>query len=340
MAKLNFTAPTYATNNNQTQPDEPSLSASAFKLLLDQVGIDTKTFLVDDLITELEQATLNDSGANRIGLNTANTVEDNVADELDRIASAGSGTIPPDASITRAKLDALLKTIADNETILGSVVSQAITVSLPYTTTDKFTLEIAADITGGAITIDDGTGALALEEYDGTAITSLDAGFYDVVRKAGEYVLMSGGGFDELKYTTKSVVNTVTNPGDIRAASGVSVLSVSAPGYLDSALAVSNVGNGQIKVLINGVEYEYREGNATSGIMGQGYPVYGSYTSYNPYVDIGSLSEQVRFTNESSSADVRRASNKIPFNTLEVIVGEDSASSATVYYTIDYALKV
>jgi len=118
MADKVLTQAAYDTDNIQGEADQVKGQATALKITFDKTGNDAKTYTNTSLIAELQSQTLNDSGAHAIGLNTADTVATNVADELALIRQAGSGALPPDDSITLAKQNSTVKTglLADLDT--------------------------------------------------------------------------------------------------------------------------------------------------------------------------------------------------------------------------------
>lgn len=119
--------------------DVGGLSAAELQALFDKAGVDIKQFINDTLIAELEKVTAGSSGAQNIGCETLLT-KNNVMDILKAIVAAGTGSVPPDGSITNAKLDSDVK--------IGSLVTS--------TTTEKgsiigITNEINAKIPVGSI---------------------------------------------------------------------------------------------------------------------------------------------------------------------------------------------
>lgn len=111
-----FTRNTEAVNNISLQPDQPVISATALKALFDKSGADEQDYNNDVLLVELEAPT----AASSLGQNNG-SYGATIQSAIDTITSAGSGTIPPDGTITNLKLATDVK--------VGSLASS--------TTTDK-----------------------------------------------------------------------------------------------------------------------------------------------------------------------------------------------------------
>jgi hypothetical protein len=205
MADKTLTQAAYDTDNIQNQADQVKGQATALKTAFDKTGNDAKTYNNSTLIVELQSQTLNDSGAHAIGLNTADTVATNVADELALIRQAGSGTIPPDGSITDAKLatdvkvgslaslDTTVKTdvvSAINEDVenldilriaeldTGAANAYVVTTAGTFSRVDGNTLPfIPANNNTGASTInEDGNGVATIQKYVDGAWVALEEG--------------------------------------------------------------------------------------------------------------------------------------------------------------------
>lgn len=200
MAKKTLTQAAYDVDNVQGLADQVKNQAALVKQTFDKTGSDAKTYNNNTLLVELQSETPNDSGAHAIGLNTANTVADNVADELDLIRQAGSGTIPPDDSITLAKQNSTVKTglLADLDTINKSTFKDAInevngkvlygntvngTDALAITTVNgDFTFAVGEVVKGIAtnnnttsMTVDvDSDGALPIKKLDGSSYVDVE----------------------------------------------------------------------------------------------------------------------------------------------------------------------
>lgn len=115
MAKKIFSKDTNAYDSISLLSDKPNsnegLSSAQVKEKFDEAGNKIKTFINDTLLAELQNSTDGDSGAQGIGYDGVSV--DNVADALDQIYSAGSGSIPPDGTISQAKLDLTLNDFVD-----------------------------------------------------------------------------------------------------------------------------------------------------------------------------------------------------------------------------------
>lgn len=149
MAKKVLTLPVYDVDNNQTQPDQPTLSATDFKVLLDKSVTDNKTFQTDTQIPELTTETVDASGAHGIGFGSTqgDITSDNVGDALDEIVTiakdAQAGTIM-DNSIARIKLDVALKSSTGVQIGVVTVSDIALTLgTLEFGQIFNFTVDTA-----------------------------------------------------------------------------------------------------------------------------------------------------------------------------------------------------
>jgi len=166
MAQINFTEPTYDVDNIQGLADQPTESAIILKQTFDKTGSDAKDYTTDTLIAELKSTDTDLSGAQRIGYE-GGVPEDNVKDALDLIYSGGSGTIPPDGTITTAKLASDVKESFVHSTTLIGTDTYTTTIS---DVTDLTDLQIIATITNintGASTLDiNSIGVKNIKYYD------------------------------------------------------------------------------------------------------------------------------------------------------------------------------
>ena len=91
------------------QLDEPVFSdTTELKTNLDSQAVELRTYTNDTLLEELEANDAPEtSGANKIGLYS--TFGDNVQDAIDAIEAAGTGSVPPDETITDAKMASDIK---------------------------------------------------------------------------------------------------------------------------------------------------------------------------------------------------------------------------------------
>jgi len=85
MAKKSFTAPSWATNTIQLLADLVKDQAATLKAKFDLASSDIKTYVADDLLVELQDETLGNSGSNTIGHNSTSITADNVGDGLEEI---------------------------------------------------------------------------------------------------------------------------------------------------------------------------------------------------------------------------------------------------------------
>lgn len=94
-------------NNIQSLPDLPSeddgITSTAIKVLFDKASNDIKTYINSVLLAELQQSTIGSSGACNIGAEELLSCT-NVMDILKAIVAGGTGSIPPDGTISIAKL--------------------------------------------------------------------------------------------------------------------------------------------------------------------------------------------------------------------------------------------
>jgi len=94
-----FTRSTVAVDNVRQLEDQPKNKATEVKTAMDQYGIDDKDF-INNHMDELEAT----SAAANIGYSGDVPTSTTVKSALDYIYGQGSGSIPPDGSITRPKL--------------------------------------------------------------------------------------------------------------------------------------------------------------------------------------------------------------------------------------------
>ena len=87
------------------------LTPAQLKAKFDESGNRLKSYINNTLIAELQSSASGYSGAQRIGYDGASV--DNIADALDQIYSAGSGTIPPDGTVSQEKLDPVLNSFVE-----------------------------------------------------------------------------------------------------------------------------------------------------------------------------------------------------------------------------------
>jgi len=296
MAKKTLTQSTVATNNIQNQPDQVKDQAAALKLAFDQYGIDSKQYNNVTLLPELQSETLDASGAHAIGLNTTSSSSDNVGDQIELILQAGSGTIPPDGTITNAKLAtdvkvgslALLDTTdktdvvsAINEDVnnleilriaeLDTGVADAYVVDTPgtFNRVDGNTLPfIPANNNTGASTInEDGNGVATIQKYVDGAWVALEEGDLkkfqqtQLVWNASEsaFQLAPKGGAIELP----SENSIFTNFSSAVAQTMNLVLSVNGEGFV-SQLSSSSTAFNYVSVEIDGV---FILGSISSGVI-------------------------------------------------------------------------
>jgi len=107
MAKLQFTPPTYATNNVEQLPAVVIGDETAIQTVFDKVGVDGKAYTIE-LLSELN----GNEGANKIGLLNPNLASLSVADAVEEVrlvaVQAQAGTIVAN-SIDNSKLVADIK---------------------------------------------------------------------------------------------------------------------------------------------------------------------------------------------------------------------------------------
>ena len=122
------------TNIIASLADEPNdsdgLTATQLKAKFDENADNIVDFINDTLLAELAATTAGSSGADNIGYGGDIPASD-VAEALDLLYSAGSGSIPPDDSITTAKIvDANVTTakIANSNITTAKIADDAITV--------------------------------------------------------------------------------------------------------------------------------------------------------------------------------------------------------------------
>lgn len=168
MAKKILTASSVSVDNVRNLPDIVKDQSTTVKTAMDQYGIDDKSYNNNTLLPELQSEVLNDSGAHAIGLKTTNSTETNVGDQIEAILQAGTGTIPPDGSITNAKLatDVKVGSLASLDTTDKTSVVNAINEDL----LNLDILRISKTDTGSAnayVVNTDGT----FERVDGNSLT-------------------------------------------------------------------------------------------------------------------------------------------------------------------------
>jgi hypothetical protein len=174
--------------------DTDGLTSAQLKARFDQAGSDIKTFINSSLISQLENSSSTaSSGASRVGFKSAYASD--LQNAVDYIYNAGSGTIPPDASITNAKLVADIKvgslasvtssiadtssvvavineSIGDTKTSISSVTGSLATLTASVATHTASTGHLDVVLTTqGDIAYRDGTGPQRLPK--GTAYNAL-----------------------------------------------------------------------------------------------------------------------------------------------------------------------
>ena len=131
MALTQYTEDTAIIAALADQPnDSDGLTAAQLKAKFDENAANIKTYINDTLLAELESITADSSGADQIGYAGDIPAVVNIKAALDLIYSAGSGSIPPDDSITTAKIaDANVTTakIADEAVTTGKIADAAVT---------------------------------------------------------------------------------------------------------------------------------------------------------------------------------------------------------------------
>jgi len=263
MADKVLTQAAYDTDNIQNEADQVKGQATALKVTFDKTGNDAKTYNNTSLITELQSQTLNDSGAHAIGLNTADTVATNVADELALIRQAGSGALPPDDSITLAKQNSTVKTglLADldttdktdlvsgiNENVISRIAELDTGAADAYVVTTVGTFNrvdgnilpfIPANANTGASTInEDGNGIADIKKWVEGVSTALEEGDLPKFQKA------------ELVWNS-SEADFFYAPKGGATKRGTLVLNVSGTGAASVTQTVNYSGKGRVKAIIN-----------------------------------------------------------------------------------------
>jgi hypothetical protein len=95
-----FTKVTDATNNIASLANKPVEAPATLKQKFDQIGEDLKDYINNTLTEELEATT----AAANLGQDLGGGYGATVQSALDTIVAAGSGTIPPDGTISNSKL--------------------------------------------------------------------------------------------------------------------------------------------------------------------------------------------------------------------------------------------
>lgn len=211
MAKKVLTPPTYAVNNVQQLPDQVVDDAPNVKQTFDKTGADTKTYLTNDLIAEL-QSEAADAGSYAIGHNSTLIASLNVGDALEENRQALTNVVLgeiPDNTLTEAKMANEMKKIAggvypyndgdanktsidtlNDRTDYGKTVGgtgDAITIT---TVTGDWTFAVGESIKG--IAIANSTGAVTCQVDGGTV--------YDVKKLDGSsYVACEANDFEDNK---------------------------------------------------------------------------------------------------------------------------------------------
>lgn len=132
MAKLPITPITDDVNFNQTQPTEPTLSESDFKIGLDSNAQKLKDYInniLNDLLNSSD--TVDQSGSFRIGHSSANITADNAGDAIEELYNAIVDIVLgqiPDNSLTNSKLatDIKVGSLATLTTTIKDSVTNAI----------------------------------------------------------------------------------------------------------------------------------------------------------------------------------------------------------------------
>jgi len=238
----------------------------------------------------------------------------------------------------------------DFGTAVTSGSSNTMTITTEHPTMSRIPLDVTVDVSGGAITINrNAAGAKPLEEYDGTAITSLDAGFYDIVERSGEYVLMSGGG---IIYNTPMAervdsfnVASVNTYEDILNISG-------SKGELNEFLIIeTGTGDGLVRVTVDGVvKFVSTFQTNIAGLVQKSSTVSNDVSDHAiihpevvgsaPNVENINKWESYPVTVDPGSSTICILSSPIPFsNSLQIEV-QHSSTSADIGYYIGGAYKL
>jgi len=83
MSKKLFTAPTWAVNTIQLLANKVKGQATSLKSDFDLASLNIKDYVTDDLLVELQDGTLGNSGSNTIGHNSTSVTADNAGDALE-----------------------------------------------------------------------------------------------------------------------------------------------------------------------------------------------------------------------------------------------------------------
>lgn len=162
-----FTRDTQDYDIIQALPDIVEDQATSVKQKFDQGGNQGKTYNNDTLLAELESTTLGSSGSDNIGYNGDVPDSTTIKEAVDKVYSGGSGSIPPDGTITNAKLATDVK--------VGSLAA--------LTTTEK------SSVTGSINEVDADVGTNTVN-LDIARIAKTDTG------AANAYVVDTAGTFD------------------------------------------------------------------------------------------------------------------------------------------------
>lgn len=156
-----FTQATYAVDNITSQPDQVKGDATALKQAFDQTGSDTKDFINNTLIQELESTTAGASGADRLGFQSATvvggTIKEAIEDNRAAIIDQTLGEIP-DNSLTEAKMAAEMKkqaggvaeydTVATNTTNIATNASDIADLQIEVETIED--IRVSTDTAGSS----------------------------------------------------------------------------------------------------------------------------------------------------------------------------------------------
>lgn len=110
--------------------DSDGLTADQLKAKFDENAANIKEYINDTLVAELNSTTSGSSGADNVGYGGDIPAVANVKAALDKIYEGGSGSIPPDDTITTAKIvDANVTTakIADSNITTAKIADDAVT---------------------------------------------------------------------------------------------------------------------------------------------------------------------------------------------------------------------
>ena len=246
MAKVILTQQTDTLDAHSGLGDKPNtndgLSATQLKIRYDRDVNRNKTFLNGTLIAELQA----NDGAYAVGYDGT---EDNVGDMLNTIISAGTGTIPPDGSITDAKL------ATDNK--VGSLAS--------LTTTEKSSIsgavnELDADlstvegyVSGEVYAVNESEQTTSSLTYTDVLSLSIPETADYIVNYTAQYRVSNGGEFADVQILHNAVqIDYVRNydgySGHYLQMSGFTKISASSSDIVKIQFVIGNASDtGTIK---------------------------------------------------------------------------------------------